>query len=214
MKKYFWSLLLFAGCTGGQDKAYIPEVVSAPPAKYTDSFIQAEQNKAISDIRFGITEKEFNSLADKLKRETRKPDPHLKGWYDYYLGNFEYEYINGEFHEKKLWQVSLDGKLLSYDEYDTYMPGAVSRLESVITPKFGNADLAYPIPSWTDMEKNFTYLVKRWEVGDKRIEIRINAFSTSYKPILIMCQPKVQQQIESLEREREAAELEKGKEIL
>ncbi len=167
------------------------------PSKYSDSLILSEQEKTIGDIKFGMTEKKVKLLIDKFKDETKKPDGILgKPYYDYFIGNYEYSQINDFYHNKKLYRLEINGEIILWDNYNLEIVDKINSITEVLKQKFGEPDISHPIPERYQMENGFTYLVRAWNIGQKRIEIRIEDNSTSYFTSVIIYFPAIEKVIE------------------
>ncbi|MEJ7826882.1 MAG: hypothetical protein WKF91_01755 [Segetibacter sp.] len=172
--------------------------------KYSDSLIKNEENKALGDINFGMSEKEVKKLIDKFKDNNKRPHKILdEVFYDYFIGNFEFSTIWDFYHNKKLYQLTVLGDLIMWDNYSKEVSDKISSISNVLSQKFGEPDEEKPIPQSYQMEKGFTYLIKAWNIGKKRIEVRIEDNGTSYSPQAIIFDKTIQELINRQEQAKQ-----------
>ncbi|MGB0427898.1 MAG: hypothetical protein ACPGEC_03095 [Flavobacteriales bacterium] len=179
-----------------------------------DSIIAIEQDKVIGDIKFGMTKKDVKLKIEKFKKENRRPDKFLgEPHYDDFIGEYEYFQILDYYYEGKLYGLNINGNLIDWEKYDSEVPRQIKYITDVISQKYGDPSLHYELPPRYELQKGYSYLINRWNIGKKRIEIKVLDTGTRYPVNVEIFLPEV---IEEIKKEREQQEQEsvnKAKEV-
>ena len=186
-------LYLLAGCNPGpmalddivsEDTIY-PRAVK----QYPDTLIYNEQYKAIGRIKFGISQEEYQIEKDLFLNDTKK-ETNINGSTvaKNYIGNFEFVKMTDYYDSGKLYRLEIQGAPISWDNYETEIHNRISVIQELIAQKFGNPDSDNRIPKMDDLKQGSTYLIRTWNIGDKRIEIQVLDGQTIYIPYIAICQ--------------------------
>lgn len=201
MRIYLLGLFLIcalASCQNNQattaNKLAEDSTIDKPYSRFSDSLIKGEENKAIGDIYFGMDEKTVTKLIDQFNKKSEKdPGSHS-------IGNFGYSAIRPDFYKRKLHLLSINGYYIHWEDYNSRIVEQVKSITDVIKQKFGEPDDEYPIRERYQMEKNNSYVISRWNVGKKTIEISETDNDTYYYINVDIYLPEVSKQI-AAERE-------------
>jgi len=150
---FLFSSILISGCNNDISDKRIEADNRKEVPKYTDSFINAEQDKIIGDLKFGMSEKE-------AKKEMEKFDPPYEPGHKKSIGNFDYDFIRAKYDSNKLYSIILSITLGKWDNFD--------ELRNLIEPKFGKPDSDKV--EWQRDSCNYQHRIL-WTIGKKEIEI-------------------------------------------
>lgn len=173
--------------------------------KPTDTLVSKDtaiidQYKVIGGIQFGMGETEVNSLIKKFKKETKKASKTFAGEYDSFIGDYQYTNINGFYNQKKLYWLQIRGYPILWEYYNARISNAVKSATDVLVSRFGKPTFSEAIPERYSMQKGFTYTINEWDLGTKKIDIRIEDSETSYSVNIYIYQPEVVKEIEAREK--------------
>jgi hypothetical protein len=167
--------------------------------KYSDSLVKNEEDKVIGNIMFGISEKEYRIEKKKFENATKKQQKIASITIDeYFIGNFEYFQMIDHFDSGKLYRLEIQGTPVSWDDYEGEISNRISAIQEVIMQKFRKPEIENSIPKMYEMEKGYTYLISAWDVGTKRIEIRIQDNQTIYIPYILIYKPSIQEKLDKI----------------
>ncbi len=179
-----------------------------------DSIIAIEQNKVVGDIMFGMQKNEVKSKIEKFRNENRRPDKFLgKPYYDYFIGEYEYFQILDYYYDGKLYELNINGNPTNWEKYDSEVPRQIRYITDVISQKYGDPDLHYELEPRYKLQKGYTYLINRWNIGKKRIEIRVSDNGTSYPVNVEIFLPEVREKINNEKEQQEKESANKAKEV-
>jgi len=173
-----------------------------------DSITMVEQDIAIGTISFNIPEKDFNKgKAEFLKKCKLAEYEFYKGStiFTYKLGEYGFSYLYGWFHNDSLYNIELKGPFVEYNDYDRVMPDQYRALKNLLTQKYGEPSASFGLPKWTDLDKGYFKRCNVWEIGNKKIEIRISCAGVKYYLNLVVFKPHVEKRIK-LEKQFEEKE--------
>jgi hypothetical protein len=182
-----------------------------------DSITKVEQDKAIGDIRFYISEKQFNKDKEAFIKKCKLPK------YEFYknatiidnkIGGYGFNSVNGWFYKDSLYSVELTGCLIDYDEYDIVMPDQYNALIELLKSKYGQPKTDNGFPSWTSIEKGYFRRCAVWEIGDKVIEARISCGGTNYTLNLAVLKPAIENLVKKEADKKADEETKKGSSVL
>jgi hypothetical protein len=231
MTKTFFSFLIsivtLLGCgTGGQqhnDQTIQDSATQAVLKKQEqdrlqkDSITKAEQDKAIGDIRFYISEKQFNKDKEAFIKKCKLPK------YEFYknatiidnkIGGYGFNSVDGWFYKDSLYSIELTGCLIDYDEYDIIMPDQYNALMELLKSKYGQPKTDNGFPSWTSIDKGYFRRCAVWEIGDKVIEARISCGGTYYTLNLAVLKPAIEDLVKKEADKKADEETKKGSSVL
>ncbi len=124
-----------------------------------DSIATAQQGIAIGELKFGMSEKETNSVL-KIMR---------KGSSTYPVGNYEY-LISPSFNsEGQLYRVRLKTPWEDASQIDIKVVPAMEDLISIIETKYGPAENRKRKLDFFDLDPNTMQIMGSWNVGTKGI---------------------------------------------
>lgn len=182
-----------------------------------DSITNVEQDKAISDIRFYISEKQFNKDKEAFIKKCKLPK------YEFYknttiidnkIGGYGFNSVDGWFYKDSLYSIELTGCLIDYDEYDIVMPDQYSALMELLKSKYGQPKTDNGFPSWTSIDKGYFKRCAIWEIGDKIIEARISCGGTHYTLNLAVFKPAIEDLVKKEADKKADEETKKGSSVL
>lgn len=221
MKKvvaYF--LLLFTACSPSLENHHTNKTLTDSVNKanqaialFRDSLVNAEQDKAIGDMRFNISSDDFERAKSSFMRKCKLKD------YEYYkqamiinykIGGYGFSSIDGVFYNDSLYMVILNGCYLKYDEYDRVMPSQYMSIKEILEKKFGEADEYWGLPNWAILNKGFSRKCAVWNIGIRTIEIWVTSHGIDYTLDLISFIPKVKNRVEEIRKNEKKIESEKG----
>lgn len=231
MTKAFFSILIFIvtlfGCgTGGQqhnDQAIQDSASQAELKKQEqdrlqkDSTTKAEQDKAIGDIRFYISEKQFNKDKEVFIKKCKLPKYEFyknATIIDYKIGGYGFNSVDGWFYKDSLYSIELTGCLIDYDEYDIVMPDQYNALMELLKSKYGQPKTDNGFPSWTSIDKGYFRRCAVWKIGDKVIEARISCSGTNYTLNLAVLKPAIEDLVKMEADKKAEEETKKGSSVL
>lgn len=166
----------------------------------TDSFTLLEQDKAINEIKFGITKKVFNKAKDRFMKKTAlKNDEFYKNAaiITNKIGEYGFISLDGWFHNDSLYLIELQGCIIGYDEYQRAMPDQYTALIELLKSKYGEPKKNLGLPSWTEVEKGYFIRCAIWQIGNKTIEVRISCKGTYYTLNLAVFKLDIEKVIEA-----------------
>jgi hypothetical protein len=146
-----------------------------------DSVTKREQDKAIGDINFFISEKQFNKEKDSFLKKCKLPKYEFyknATIIDYKIGGYGFNSLDGWFYKDSLYSVEMTGCIISYNDYDRIMPDQYNALFDVLKLKYGNPKTEISLPSWSSIDKGYFKSCAIWNIGDKKIEARIVSSGT------------------------------------
>ena len=139
--------------------------------KYSDSFINAEQNKLIGELRFGMNKNEAEKEIVKFHKNNERGNK-------YFIGNFEYQSFGGWYDDSdRLYGIEISSPMKFPD--DNFMIRfQVDEITSLIHKKYGDADYDtfgyFKIDSLLNKVPNsYDIILKEWTIGKKKIEMHL-----------------------------------------
>lgn len=224
---FMWAF--FLSCNGTEKKELHPRVIairdsldavrrveeSEKPAK--DSLAKLEQDKAIGEIMFGISEKQFNQDKSKFLEKCKVPKSERYSSTivtDYRLGDYGFNSLDGWFNDDSLYRVRLSGGAIKYNNYERLMPEQHEALLTVLKGKYLSPTKNYGLPNRITIKEGFVYHSAIWEVGSKEIQTGISGGSAEYYLNLIIVEPAIEKKVKAEEERKEQESAKKGTEIL
>jgi hypothetical protein len=225
MKKMFlifMLVLLFVGCENKSNPniAIIHVEIDSVALKdsiYKVELIKNEGIKAIGNINFYISEKEFEKQKEAfLKPLTYTINVGAAGSYNdgYILGKYRFNYIKGLFFNDSLYTVHVLGYQIEYDNYDTKMQQQYEILLSILTEKYGLPNAKNELPSWSSMSNNENILIARWDLGFKNLFVFVVCSGVYYRLDFCYYVPEMSDRKNELEKEESKNTNQKAAEIL
>jgi hypothetical protein len=172
-----------------------------------------EQDKVIGDIKFGSTKRTTKKEIDKFIKQYEKKAPGYSYLTYIYIGEFQAMQILDFYYDNKLYYLLIQGGTILWEKYDSEIPRQVKFINDVIEQKYGKAHLSNEIEPRHQLQHGYSYLIKRWDIGKKRIEIRIVDSSTSYMVNVDIFQPEIETKINTEKLKKEKESTEKAKEV-
>lgn len=169
----------------------------------SDSIIKADQNRFIYNINFGDSEYSVNKkLSDFYKKCAKKKFKDHNELY-YFIGNYEFlpENTKCEYYNGGIYKIIIKGHSISYDDYDIEIKNNVEFLSKNIISKYKLPKEEFHIPEKYNIDKNYIYYVKRWNVGLKKIDIIVNKpYNSFYSVDLHIYNKEVDSVLENKDR--------------
>lgn len=181
--------------------------------KVQDSIVLVEQDKVIGNIKFGTTKGITKKEIDKFKKQYTKKAPGYSYLTYIYIGEFQAMQILDFYYDNKLYYLLIQGGTILWEKYDSEIPRQVQFINDIIEQKYGKAHISNEIEPRHRLQHGYSYLIKRWDIGKKRIEIRIEDISTSYNVNVEIFQPEIEAKINSEKEKKEKESTEKAKEV-
>ncbi len=143
--------------------------------KTKDSIINLEQDKVIGDIRFGMTEQEFEIQKDSFLKETEFVDYEFQGrkFYRSKIGTYQLSFIRGIYNNDSLYYTRIIGHPIHYEKYDSNLKKELQSIYNIFKNKYGTPQQDNVVPEWHQISNGQTYPVAKWIVGTKSIDINI-----------------------------------------
>ncbi len=180
-----------------------------------DSIIKVEQNKVLADITFGMSIEEYLKKKEKFMDKTKYLEYEWSNSiFANKIGDYKFQDIYGDFHDGKLYKIEIKGDLIHYNYYDIEMPKQVDAIKLPYIEKYGEPIKHFDIPKWHTMDNGYTYLVDRWEIGTKTIELRIERTGSYNQLYIKIFQPEVVEKIKLEIEKKEKDQINKATEML
>lgn len=168
-------------------------------------FIKVEQEKVIGEIKFGMSESKTKKLWKKFLNNHKKSG-------SFYIGDYKFSgayRIVRFLNNNSLYYLTLRGYLIRYDEYVVEAPREYKAISNILENKFGKPDYERELIKWYKTDKNYYYTLKYWNIGKKRVEIKLSRSSGTYLTIDVsIYQPEI---VEQINRQRELEAVYKAK---
>ena len=224
----FSTLILFQGCGINEKKereqAIKDSVLIAQQLQIQkeqaiiDSINRIEQRKALGEINFGISKKEFDLLLEDFKEKCKVVDWVASDGYKFYnykIGDYKFSDIRGDFiTSDELYSIQILGKSVDWEKYNTDLKEQYFAIFKVFTNKYSYPKEDFGLPERFKLEKGFTYLLAYWEIGTKRIELRIEDSGTYYSINVDIFQPKIRNEVEKSNSEEKNRKAESATKLL
>lgn len=134
---------------------------------------------ALSNIKFEISEKEFERQAEIYKSKVKNNG-------QYQIGRYTFWDIRANYFQKKLYQIRLYGKIISYNEYDSEITDQYQTLGRSLIEKYGQPVEDVGLPKWHTTESDHWYRLAYWQSADKVIAIYLTSHRTDYSIDLVV----------------------------
>jgi len=183
--KYFSIIICFIfllACNNNHNAKNTAELkidsLAVKDSLFKAELIRKEGVKAIGNINFYISEKEFEKQKDiYLKSLSHKNE---FGFDEYSIGEFSVLTVSGNFFNDSLFSIQIRGIPISYDEYNSKMPKQFETLMSILVEKYGNPYEKKELPEWNAMPNNSTWILAQWHLGFKDLLMYINCGGSTY----------------------------------
>ena len=191
------------------------EVITNDTIQTKDSVAQPEinrvdENKALGNIEFGITNKQFE--ADLIKFQNTLEHNEFKTLF--VIGEYICTDIQGSFENNKLYKLTTTGDFISYQRYKEELVPQVEILKEMIAKKYGEPHSGSGAPVINQSKKGFSYLAYSWTIGSKAIEIRVTNRDLYYSADLKIYQPEIENLIHKRESDKSTRTVEPAKDAL
>ncbi|MDP3352340.1 MAG: hypothetical protein Q8S44_01190, partial [Flavobacteriaceae bacterium] len=174
-----------------------------------DSVVTIEQGKVIGDIVFFMPEKEVKSKIEIFRKKNKRPDKFLgKPYYDEYIGEYKYIQMLDLYYKGKLYELHIYGNSTIWENYDSDVPKQIKNITDVVKQKYGEPDFHNELEPRYSLNNGQSYLINRWEIGKKTIEVRVEDNGGFYNVNVSIFLPEIREKIkeEKLEKEKESTE--------
>ena len=196
-------LLIFQSC---KDRDQTPEITTAAPKlKVPDSIVATEQYKAIGEIKFGISEKQFNKQKEEFEKQTEVETYPGSGIMNNMIGKYRYYWLSGFFENDKLYKVMLRGKVIEYSEYDKDIKEQFESLYYNLKTKYGEATSYLGLPSWSRINDQRVINCASWKIGIRTIEMTITRRGTNYNLDFLSFKTAIEDSINNAEYQKKRA---------
>jgi hypothetical protein len=189
------------------------EITEAKKKKYQDSITLIEEDKAIGNIKFGIPKSIAGKEINKFKKQFERKEPGYSYLTNIYIGEFKAIQILDFYYDNKLYYLLIQGGSILWENYDSELPRQVQFINDVIEQNYGKAQISNDIEPRHRMQNGSSYLIKRWDIGKKRIDIRIADNSTSYMINVEIFLPGIESKVNSEKLKKEKESTEKAKDV-
>lgn len=180
------SLCLQTSCAGKMEKAEAVEdttaIVEDPLAEIRAQRAEKfkdEEDKVIGDVKFFVSEKDWNKNSDKYFKSLQNKDKSISAPF-YMVGNYGFFTKYPSFHNDSLYSVQLRGNIHSYEYYDYEVPKAFKAALELYSQKYGKPDVIRELPAFHNTPNNSYVTLASWQVGPKKITIELNCGSSDY----------------------------------
>ncbi|MEO6686053.1 MAG: hypothetical protein ABIN24_08810 [Dyadobacter sp.] len=207
-------VIIIQSCEDNKAKVEYGVQMDSLPAPKIDSTILIEQNKAIGEIKFGISEKQFDKEKEVFDKKNEVPAWEGSTAKTHKIGAYEYTWLNGYFNNDNLYKIMFQGGFIKYDDYDRDMSTPYYALLNMLKTKYGSPSIDRGLPSWTQIDKDYFQRCAEWTIGNRTIELRIHCHGTYYSLDLVSFKPEVEMRLQLIEDEKKKALQEKGTKAL
>ncbi len=153
----------------------IPSGEAAPSASTLDQ----EKVKALSNINFYISEKEFEKQKNKLKQRLQQENRYSNG--SYFIEDYTFQTVQGKFHDDSLFNVRIEGTPVRYDNYDSKLENQFNSLVSVLEEKYGPPSFKENLPRWSELSDDELNVLAQWNTPYKKILIWVVHLNSDYR---------------------------------
>lgn len=220
MKKFLFglfALVLVAGCVqkstkqGQQKTTENVDTIALKDAAFKSKLIQEEGIKAIGNIDFYISKEEF----DKQQKIFKEPLYHTNiNDNGYFLGEYNFTNIDGNFLNDSLLNVHFWGNTIKYDEYASKMPNQYNALLSILNTKYGLPEYEKELPEWSKVPSENVVMLGEWNLGFKRLLVWVVSIGANYRLDFAYYVPEMATRKNEIEKEESIKTNQKAAEIL
>lgn len=217
MKKLLFSLfavVLIVSCVQKSNKQTPLENVDSVALKdvaFKSKLIQEEGIKAIGNIDFYISKEEF----DKQQKIFKEPLYHTNiNDNGYFLGEYNFINIDGNFLNDSLLNVHFWGNTITYDEYAAKMPNQYEALFSILNTKYGLPEYKKELPEWMQISNKDAKILAEWNLGFKKILVWVVCIGSNYRLDFAYYVPEMATRKNAMEKEESIKINQKAAEIL
>lgn len=179
MRNVLFLLCLAALITGCGNNAKKNKV--AEESTVTDSISSIEESKAIGNINFFISEKEFAKQKEIFLASCHNPksDEEYSAALPYILGGYEFVRMDQAFSNDSLMYISLIGLVYSTN-YATDLAVRHDAVLSLLKGKYGEPTLNAGMPTERQLYGNQSFPCCNWKLGNKQIIVEAKYESNLY----------------------------------
>ena len=179
-----------------------------------DSLIHVEQNKVIADVRFGMSKNEVEPKLEIFRKQCRKPSKEFgKDVFNYFIGNFQFLSIDENYSNGKLYGIYIIGQIIDYKDLDTKLQKQVSAIVDIIKQEYGAFSDSSLIPADYQMKEGNSYLLYKWNIGKKEIDIDITDEESYYHIDIYIFDTHIMNKINEKELLKEIDNTKSAKEV-
>jgi len=172
--------------------------------------LKKEENKVLGNITFGVSEEQFEEDLAKFKSTLE----HNEFKTVFVIGDYIFSDIKGSFDNHMLYKLTTSGDFIPYQRYKEELLPQVEALKTLIFESYGEPHSGTGAPAGNSIDKGYSYLAYSWNIGRKKIEIRVTNRDLYYTADLKIYQPAVEDMIEKREADKETRTLEKANDVL
>jgi hypothetical protein len=210
-------VIVFCGCNNHSSNTNTLNVIKVDSTALKDSLfkvelIEKEGIKAIGNINFYVSEKEFEKQVDSFKNPLWNKGIGKKGLYS--LGEYQFNVIDGNFLNDSLFNVHIWGSKINYDDYEIEMPNQCNALLSILTEKYGIPNEKNELPAWSNMSNNDVKFIAKWNLGFKNLLVWVVCFGSDYRLDFCYYVPEIADRKKILEKRETKNTNQKAAEIL
>lgn len=179
MRNFLFLLCLAALITGCGNNAKKNKVADSLAS--TDSISSVEESKAIGNINFFISEKEFAKQKEIFLASCHNPksDEEYSAALPYILGGYEFVRMDQTFSNDSLIYISLIGLV-----YSTNFPNDFSMryeaLLNLLTEKYGEPTIKAGLPTERQLYNNQSFPCCNWKLGNRQVIIEAKHGTPGY----------------------------------
>lgn len=173
-----------------------------------DSINAVEQEKVIGEITFGMSKKQARQKLEKFRRTNKDK----RGIY-HKIGEYQYLSVSDLYQKGKLYSIKIEGAPIDWEYFKSDVPDQIEKITRIIKEKYGDPSKQYELMPRYRLEKNYTYLINQWDVGKKRIEVRVSDNGTSYSVDVAIYIPSIRDQVELDAVKKDIESAQKAKDV-
>ncbi len=180
-----------------------------------DSIANAEQNKVIGEIEFGMNKEIGEMKVAKFFEQSQRKRFESSTYTSSYIGNYEFNKRKtfDYYEDGKLYMFKIKGVKIPYQKLETEVRYQLDKILEVIELKYSEPYLTYPYPKSYEIDDDKDYTCAIWRIGTKEILITIDEEGTDYTVDVNIYQPNILDSIYNKQRRKELEKTEKAKEI-
>ncbi|MEJ5963595.1 hypothetical protein [Pedobacter immunditicola] len=164
----------------------------------------------LGNITFGVSETQFEQDLAQFKSTLE----HNEFQTVFVIGDYIVSDMKGSFDNHKLYKLTTSGDFIPYQRYKEELLPQVEILKALISKSYGEPHSGTGAPAGNTIEKDYSYLAYAWNIGSKRIEIRVTNRDLYYTADLKIYQPEVEELIEKREADKDTRTIEKANDVL
>ncbi|MDE7462143.1 MAG: hypothetical protein K2M88_03185 [Muribaculaceae bacterium] len=140
---------------------------------------KAEDDKVLGNIKFFISQKEWEKNINENLSEFRNPDRSIGASY-YIIGNYGFFTSYPAFYNDSLYKVQIRGTFAYHDDYAAKIPADYKAIMDLLTIKYGEPDESIELPKFHQTPSDGLIPLAAWQVGPRMISVVLNCDNAKY----------------------------------